>query len=405
MSSFPFFADVAMAPRDPILGLNDAFQADTHSHKINLSIGVYCDDNGKVPVLSCVRQAIAALMENPSPRTYLPQDGMPAYKQAVQELLLGKDHEVIAAKRGATIQSLGGTGGLKIGADFLRWFSPNAKVWVSAPTWDNHKAIFGDAGLSVVNYPYYDNVTGGYDINAMLGALKTAQKGDVIVLHACCHNPTGVDPSNEDWVRIVDLIERQNLVPFLDIAYQGFGFGLAEDSFAVRQFAARKMPVFIASSFSKSFSLYGERVGALTVLTGSSDDAARVQSQIKRIIRANYSNPPTFGAAIVAKVLTDPALRALWEKELGDMRGRIQKMRVALHRRLSQLNPSTNYDYIVNQKGMFSYSGLTAAQVKKIRETQSIYVVESGRICVAGLNDKNVETFADAMVAVQKAGA
>jgi Aspartate/tyrosine/aromatic aminotransferase len=309
---------------------------------------------------------------------------------------------VIAEKRAVTTQTLGGTGGLKVGADFLHHFAPNAKVWVSDPTWDNHKAIFGDAGLALDVYPYYDASTGSYDLPAMLAGLKKAAAGDVIVLHACCHNPTGVDPSAEDWGKIIDVIEEQKLVAFLDIAYQGFGYGLEEDSDVIRRFAERPIPVFIASSFSKSFSLYGERVGALTVLCANSDEAARVRSQIKRVIRANYSNPPTLGSAIVSTVLTQQDLRGLWEEELAAMRERIHAMRVMLKERLNKLDPERNYDYIVKQKGMFSYSGLSAAQVDKLREDYSIYAVKTGRICVAGLNTRNIDAFAQAMVQVQK---
>jgi aromatic-amino-acid transaminase len=391
-----------LAPRDPILGLNDAFGADANPEKINLSIGVYCDEDGKVPVLKCVSEAIHRTMAHPSPRTYIPQEGTAAYDNAVQKLLFGADHEVVTSKRAVTSQSLGGTGALKLGGDFLYSISPTAKVWVSSPTWDNHKAIFGGSGFDIAIYPYYDNTNGSYDITAMLGALKTAVAGDIVVLHACCHNPTGVDPSHEDWKRIADVIVEQKLIPFLDIAYQGFGENLTEDSAAVRLFADRKIPVFIASSFSKSFSLYGERVGALTVVCGDDDEVKRVRSQIKRVIRANYSNPPTFGAAIVATVLSDDKLCAMWEKELGGMRDRIREMRQALHAKLTELNPGRNYDYIIKQRGMFTYSGLTADQVKKLRENRSIYAVESGRICVAGLNTRNVNIFAEAMSEVQK---
>lgn len=400
--SFPLFAEVPLAPHDPILGLNEAFKSDTNPQKINLSIGVYCTEEGKVPVLQCVQKAMAALAEEQMPRVYLPIDGTPAYKQAVQTLLLGEGSPVMTEKRAVTAQTLGGTGGLKVGADFLQHFASNAKVWVSDPTWDNHKAIFGDAGFTVDVYPYYDAATGSYDLPAMLAGLKKAAAGDIIVLHACCHNPTGVDPSSEDWGKIIDVIEEQKLVPFLDIAYQGFGHGIEEDSEVIRRFAERQLPVLISSSFSKSFSLYGERVGALTILCGNADEAVRVQSQVKRVIRANYSNPPTFGSAIVSAVLTKKDLRSLWEEELAEMRERIRAMRVMLQERLTKLDPARHYDYIVKQKGMFSYSGLSAEQVRRLREQYSIYAVETGRICVAGLNTRNIDTFAQAMAEVQK---
>ncbi len=400
--SVSLLAGVPLAPHDPILGLNEAFKSDTTPQKINLSIGVYCTEEGKVPVLACVQKAMKALAEEQAPRIYLPIDGAPAYKTAVQALLLGGGSPVIAEKRAVTAQTLGGTGGLKVGADFLHHFAANAKVWVSDPTWDNHKAIFGDAGFAVDVYPYYDAATGGYDLSAMLVGLKKAAAGDIVVLHACCHNPTGVDPSSEDWDKIIDAIEEQQLVPFLDIAYQGFGHGIEEDSEVIRRFAERKLPVFISSSFSKSFSLYGERVGALTVLCDSADEAVRVQSQVRRVIRANYSNPPTFGSAIVSMVLTKKDLRGLWEEELAGMRDRIRAMRVMLRERLAKLDPERNYDYIVKQKGMFSYSGLNAAQVEKLRENYAVYAVKTGRICMAGLNTHNIDAFAQAMAEVQK---
>ncbi|MDR1530442.1 MAG: aspartate/tyrosine/aromatic aminotransferase [Burkholderiales bacterium] len=404
MISFPLFADVAMAPHDPILGLNEAFQADDNPKKINLSIGVYCDENGKVPVLECVRKAMSALAEQAAPRTYLPIDGMAQYKRAVQTLLLGDGAPQITEKRAVTVQTLGGTGGLKVGADFLHLIAPNAKVWVSNPTWDNHKAIFGGSGFAIATYPYYDAATGSYDLSAMLSTLKTATAGDIILLHACCHNPTGVDPTSDDWAKIINVIEEQKLVPFLDIAYQGFGNGIAEDGEIIRRFAERNVPTFIASSFSKSFSLYGERVGAVTVICADADEAARVLSQMKRVVRANYSNPPTFGSAIVSLVLTQPDLRSLWEEELAGMRKRIHAMRVMLRERLAKLDPQRNFDYIVKQKGMFSYSGLSAEQVKKLRAQYSVYAVETGRICVAGLNTRNVDAFAQAMAEVLQKG-
>ncbi|MDR0770130.1 MAG: aspartate/tyrosine/aromatic aminotransferase [Burkholderiales bacterium] len=401
-ASLPLFAAVPLAARDPILGLNDAFQADTHPKKVNLSIGVYYDGAGKIPVLSCVQKAMQTLMGQNAPRIYQPIDGPAAYTQAVQRLLLGADHPAIREGRAVTAQTLGGTGALKVGFDLLSYISPNVKAWVSRPTWDNHCALLEGAGFPVDTYGYYDAATGGFNLADMLRDLNRAQPGDIVILHACCHNPTGVDPTAEEWTQIIETIEQRQLVPFLDIAYQGFGSGLQEDSEIIRRFAERHLPVFIASSFSKSFSLYGERVGALTVLTANPDEAKRVLSQVKRAIRANYSNPPIFGAALVSTVLNQPELRALWEEELTGMRDRIREMRLMLRERLSAQAPGRNYDYIVKQRGMFSYSGLNAAQAQALRENGSIYIVESGRICVAGLNANNVDYVAEAMAAVQK---
>ena len=401
-SSFPLFAAVPMAARDPILGLNEAYQADTNPKKVNLSIGVYCNAAGKIPVLSCVQKAMQALLGQSSPRSYQPMEGAAAYNQAVQKLLLGADHPIIKDGRAVTAQSLGGTGALKVGSDLLASICPNAKAWVSNPTWDNHRAILEGAGFTVEAYTYYDATTGGFNLAGMLRDLDRAQAGDVVILHACCHNPTGVDPTAEEWGKILDKVEQRKLMPFLDIAYQGFGDGLLEDSEIIRRFAARNMPVFIASSFSKSFSLYGERVGALTVLTANPDETKRLLSQIKRVIRSNYSNPPIFGASLVSAVLNQPDLRALWEEELAGMRDRVREMRLLLRERVSAKAPGKNFDYIVKQRGMFSYSGLTAQQAQKLRETYSIYIVESGRICVAGLNADNVDYVADAMAAVMK---
>ncbi|MDR2172751.1 MAG: aspartate/tyrosine/aromatic aminotransferase [Burkholderiales bacterium] len=400
--SLPLFAAVPLAARDPILGLNEAYQADTNPKKVNLSIGVYYDNVGKIPVLSCVQKAMQSLMSQTTPRIYQPIEGPAAYAQAVQKLLLGADHPAIREGRAVSAQTLGGTGALKVGFDLLFNISPKVKAWVSSPTWDNHRAILEGAGFSVETYGYYAAATGGFDLAGMLRDLERAQPGDIVILHACCHNPTGVDPSAEEWGRIIDTVEQRQLVPFLDIAYQGFGDGLQEDSEIIRRFAERNLPIFIASSFSKSFSLYGERVGALTVLTANADEAKRLLSQVKRAIRANYSNPPTFGAALVSTVLNQPDLRALWEEELAGMRNRIREMRLMLRERLSARAPDRNYDYIVKQRGMFSYSGLSAAQAQKLRDDYAIYIVESGRICVAGLNASNIDYVAEAMAAVQK---
>ena len=396
MSSFSL-ASVEMAPRDPILGLTEAFNLDTNPNKVNLGQGVYVDDTGKVPVLECVRRAEQALAEGTRPRSYLPIDGLPAYNRAAQELLLGADHPALRDKRVVTVQSLGGTGALKVGADFLRRVDPGAEVWISDPSWENHRALFEYAGFKVNSYPYYDPDTRGCRFDAMLQALSRLPAGAVVVLHACCHNPTGVDLSQAQWQRVLEVVKSRGLVPFLDIAYQGFGDGLEEDAYAVRLFAESLPAVFVAGSFSKSLSLYGERVGALSVVTGSSDEAERVLSQLKRVIRTNYSNPPMHGGEIAAMVLSNPELRALWERELGEMRERIKLMRRLLVEKIREQRSDFDFGHVLEQRGMFSYSGLTRTQVQALRERHSIYAVESGRICVAALGTRNVDYVARAI--------
>ncbi|MGE5170701.1 MAG: aromatic amino acid transaminase [Rudaea sp.] len=394
------FGAVDLAPRDPILGITEAFNADANPRKVNLGVGVYCDDNGKVPLLECVKRAEREITDKAAPRVYLPIDGIPAYDKAVQHLLLGGDSALIAQGRVVTVQALGGTGGLKIGADFLRRFAPGAQVFISNPSWENHRALFEAAGFTVNAYPYYEAATHGLDFAAMRAAFEAMAPGTVVVLHACCHNPTGVDPTAEQWDAILAVVRARGLVPFLDIAYQGFGEGIDADAAVVRKFAASAGPLFVSSSFSKSFSLYGERVGALTVVTAGKEEATRVLSQLKRVVRANYSNPPTHGGQIVALVLTNPELRALWERELGGMRERIREMRDSLVRKLAERAPGHDFEFVRRQRGMFSYSGLTKAQVQRLREEFSIYAIDTGRICVAALNAKNIDYVADAVAAV-----
>ncbi len=394
------FAGVQLAPRDPILGLTEAFNADPRPGKVNLGVGVYTDDEGRIPLLHAVRAAEEALVKVATPRGYLPIEGIAAFDLAVQKLLFGADSPILAAGRLVTAQALGGTGALKIGADFLKRIDPNAPVLISDPSWENHRALFEAAGFEVRTYPYYDAGTLGLNFDGMTAALKAAPAGTVVVLHACCHNPTGVDLSPDQWRRVVAIARERRLVPFLDIAYQGFAEGIDADGTAVRLFADSGLPVFVASSFSKSFSLYGERVGALTIVTSSKDEAARVMSQLKRVIRANYSTPPTHGASIVATVLNDPQLRALWEQELGEMRERIKRMRVALVEGLKARGVARDMSFVLRQRGMFSYSGLSAAQVERLRTEFGIYAVASGRICVAALNTKNVGPVCDAIAAV-----
>ncbi len=400
------FGAVELAPRDPILGVTEAFVADPNPRKVNLGVGVYCDDNGKVPLLECVRKAEREISEAATPRTYLPIDGIAAYDQAVQRLLFGAESELIALGRVVTVQALGGTGGLKVGADFLRKFAGTDDVWISNPSWENHRALFEGAGFAVKHYGYYDATTHGLDFAAMLASLEQIPTGAVVVLHACCHNPTGVDPSPEQWDAIRTKVRARGLVPFLDIAYQGFGAGIEADAAVVRAFAATPGPLFVASSFSKSFSLYGERVGALSVVAADKDEAARVLSQLKRVVRANYSSPPTQGSKIVSQVLGNPLLRETWEMELGGMRERIRSMRESLVAKLRERVPGADFGYIMTQRGMFSYSGLTKQQVQRLRDEFSIYAIDTGRICVASLNSKNVEYVADAIAVVMaEAGA
>jgi aromatic-amino-acid transaminase len=394
------FGAVELAPRDPILGVTEAFVADQNPRKVNLGVGVYCDDNGKVPVLDCVRRAEREIVEAGLPRTYLPIDGIPAYDKAAQHLVFGADSEPVALGRIVTVQALGGTGGLKVGADFLRKFAGTDEVWISDPSWENHRALFEAAGFDVRMYRYYDPATHGLDFAAMLASLAQAPAGAIVVLHACCHNPTGVDPTPAQWDTIIEQVRSRGLVPFLDLAYQGFGDGIDADAAVVRRFAATPGPLFVASSFSKSFSLYGERVGALSVVTADKDEAARVLSQLKRLVRSNYSSPPTQGSKIVAQVLGTPVLREIWEMELGGMRERIRSMRESLVAKLRERVPSADFGYVMTQRGMFSYSGLTKAQVQRLRDEFSIYAIDTGRICVAALNSKNVEYVADAIAVV-----
>ncbi len=384
-------AGVQLAPKDPILGVTETFNADKNPDKVNLGVGIYCDDSGKVPLLDCVRRAEAQLAEKPAPRSYLPIDGLPAYDRAVRDLVFGADCAAVQENRVITVQALGGTGALKIGADFLRRLLPQSQVWISDPSWENHRALFDNAGFAVNSYPYYDAPSHGIDFSGMLQSLKNIPPGSIAVLHACCHNPTGVDLSSTQWAEVIDVVVSRGLMPFVDIAYQGFGDGIDEDGAVVRLFAGAGCPVFVANSFSKSFSLYGERVGALSVVAGDSGEAARVLSQIKRIVRTNYSNPPTHGGQIVATVLTNAELRALWEKELGQMRDRIRQMRQQFVEKLRALLPRSDFEFVTRQRGMFSYSGLSKGAVDRLRDEFSVYAIDTGRICVAALNSRNID--------------
>jgi aromatic-amino-acid transaminase len=396
------FADVALAPRDPILGLNEQFAADARADKVNLGVGVYTDESGKLPLLACVAAAEQQLLAAPRPRGYLPIDGLAAYDRAVQALVFGADSAVVTAGRVATVQALGGTGALRIGADFLRRLAPGAQVLISDPSWENHRALFAQAGFAVATYPYYDAATRGVDFAAMLAALAAAPAGSVVVLHACCHNPTGADLDAAQWAQVAQAVKARALVAFVDMAYQGFGDGIAEDGVAVRALLAAGVDFLVATSFSKSFALYGERVGALSVVCASADEAARVLSQLKVAIRTSYSNPPTHGAQIVATVLTTPALRAQWEAELAGMRQRIKAMREALQAGLAAAGVGGDLGYITHQKGMFSYSGMSAAQMQRLKSEFGVYGVDSGRICVAALNAGNLGAVIRAVATVMR---
>ena len=395
-------AAVEMAPKDPILGVTEAYVADQNPKQVNLGVGVYTDDNGKVPLLECVRRAEDLRVKSGTPKSYLPIDGMAAYDKAVQALVFSPESLNLKNGRIVTVQALGGTGGLKIGADFLKQVSPQATVWISEPSWENHRALFEGAGFTVKEYPYYDPKTHGLNFEGMLAALKKLPAGAIAVLHSCCHNPTGVDLTQAQWRQVLEAVQSRGIVPFLDLAYQGFADGTDADAYAPRLFAEATQPVFLSSSFSKSFSLYGERAGAFSVVTGSSEESARVLSNLKRIVRTNYSNPPTHGSDIVARILNDAELRKLWETELGAMRDRIKAMRKALVDGIQQRVPGADFSFVLRQRGMFSYSGLTREQVLRLRGEYSIYTIETGRICVAALTTKNIDYVADAIARVIK---
>ena len=394
------FSAVELAPRDPILGLTEAFNADTRPNKVSLGAGVYSNEAGKIPLLAAVREAEKARLEAALPRGYLPIEGIAAYNRAVQEMLFGADSALLRDGRVATFGALGGTGALKVGADFLRRVNPKAGLWISDPSWENHRALFEYAGFKVNAYPYYDASTHGVNFAGMTSALLKLPAGAIVVLHACCHNPTGVDLSPAQWERVIEIVNARALVPLLDLAYQGFAEGLDADAAAVRRFTAACPAVFVSSSFSKSLSLYGERVGALSIVTESADEAARVLSQLKRVIRTNYSNPPTHGGQAVVMVLTTPELRAQWETELGQMRDRIKVMRRELVAKVRAIRADFDLSFVVQQRGMFSYSGLSKEQVERLRKEFSIYAIDSGRICVAALNSKNIDYAARAIASM-----
>ena len=385
------FTAVEMAPRDPILGLNEQFAADTNPNKVNLGVGVYFDDNGKLPLLECVQAAEKTMMAHPSARGYLPIDGIAAYDTAVKHLVFGADSEPVTSGRVATVQGLGGTGGLKVGADFLRHLNPKSKVLISDPSWENHRGLFTNAGFTVETYAYYDASKKDINFDGMLASLNAAPAGTVVVLHACCHNPTGCDITAAQCDQVVEVVKTKNLTAFLDMAYQGFGHGIQEDGAVIQKFVAAGLNFLVSTSFSKSFSLYGERVGALSVVCKDKEECGRVLSQLKIVIRTNYSNPPIHGGAVVAAVLGNPELRALWEKELGEMRVRIKAMRQKMVDGLKAAGVKQDMGFITRQIGMFSYSGLTKDQMVRLRNEFGVYGTDTGRMCVAALNSKNID--------------
>jgi aromatic-amino-acid transaminase len=394
------FSSVQLAPKDPIFGLTEAYTADQRPGKVNLGVGVYYTDEGRVPLLKAVLEAEKEVVAKQSPRAYIPIEGPNPYNSAVQNLLFGADSPLIQEGRVVTAECLGGTGALRVGGDFVKRLDTNAPAAISAPSWENHRGIFESAGYQVLEYAYFDPKTRGVDFEGMVKALESFPAKTLVILHACCHNPTGADLTPEQWKKIISICQTRQLIPFLDIAYQGFATGIEEDGAAVRLFADSGMSFFVSSSFSKSFSLYGERVGALSIVTQSKEESARVLSQLKRVIRTNYSNPPTHGAAIVAMVLNSPKLRQMWEDELAEMRERIKAMRHGLNKKLAAAGAPQDFSFIETQRGMFSYSGLTADQVAKLQEQDGIYALSTGRICVAALNTKNLDRVAQAIARV-----
>ena len=394
------FASVQLAPKDPIFGLTEAYTADQRPGKVNLGVGVYYTDDGKVPLLKAVLVAEQEVVAKQSPRAYIPIEGPNPYNSAVQNLLFGTDSPLIKEGRVVTAECLGGTGALRVGGDFVKRLDTGAPAAISAPSWENHRGIFESAGYQVLEYTYFDPKTRGVDFDGMVKSLESFPAKTLVILHACCHNPTGADLTAEQWKKIISICQTRQLIPFLDIAYQGFASGIEQDGAAVRMFADSGMSFFVSSSFSKSFSLYGERVGALSIVTQSKEESARVLSQLKRVIRTNYSNPPTHGAAIVATVLNSPTLRQMWEDELAEMRERIKAMRHGLNQKLAASGVQQDFSFIEAQRGMFSYSGLTADQVAKLQEQDGIYALSTGRICVAALNTKNLDRVAQAIARV-----
>lgn len=385
---------------DPIFGLNDAFHRNTHPRKINLTIGLYYDEAGRIPILPSVAAVERRLVDDPAPRVYLPMEGLQGYRDAVQRVVFGADSQAVAEGRVATIQTLGGTGALKVGADFLKGAYPDSEVWISDPAWDNHHAIFGGAGFPTRSYPYYDPATKGLAFDAMMECLRGLPSRTIVLLHPCCHNPTGVDLSREQWEEVIAVLGERGLIPFLDIAYQGLGDGMEEDAYAVRAMAQAGLTVLVANSFSKNLSVYGERCGGLSVVCGSESEADLVLGQLKAVVRRIYSSAPWHGGHVVAGVLNDAKLYAQWLDEVAGMRERIAQMRGMVHEQLTAKLPAYDSAYFLRQRGMFTYSGLSQEQLLALRERHGVYIIDSGRIAVPGLNSSNVEHFTDALADV-----
>jgi len=395
------FQNVDAYAGDPILSLMETFKQDARPHKVNLSIGLYYNEQGVIPQMQAVAAAEEQLHAQPQAASlYLPMEGLPPYRSAIAPLLFGAEHPVLKAGRIATIQTLGGSGALKVGADFLKFYFPDSQVWVSDPTWENHIAIFNGAGFTVNTYPWYDTATNGVKFDALLEKLNTLPAQSIVLLHPCCHNPTGADLTNAQWDEVTRVLKDRELIPFLDIAYQGFGGGMEEDAYAIRSIAAAGLPALVSNSFSKIFSLYGERVGGLSIVCDDAEEAARVLGQLKATVRRNYSSPPNFGAQVVSCVLNNPELKASWLAEVEAMRLRIIEMRQVLVDALTQAVPGKNFDFLIRQRGMFSYTGLSAAQVDRLRNEFGVYLIASGRVCMAGLNRNNVHQVAEAFAAV-----
>ena len=394
------FEHIDPFPGDPILSLNEAFQKDPRPGKINLSIGIYFDDEGRIPVLDCVRRAEAQLLEQGGAKPYLPIEGDAACRSAVQTLLFGANSPALAASRVATLQTVGSSGALKVGADFLRRWFPESAVYVSDPTWDNHRSMFEGAGVKVHTYPYYDPSTGGVRFDAMREVIAKLPARSIVLLHACCHNPTGVDLTRAQWDALAPLLKERELLPFLDLAYQGYGDGLQEDAYAIRCLADAGVPFLVANSFSKNMSVYGERAGVLSLVCQTAAEAALALGQLKATVRRIYSSPAIHAGGIVARVLTQPALRSAWERDVAAMRERILAMRKRLHEALTARKPDRDFDYLLSQRGMFSFTGLTAQQVDRLRDEYGVYMIRSGRVCISGLTSRNVEPTADAIAAV-----
>ncbi|HEJ0328371.1 aspartate/tyrosine/aromatic aminotransferase [Serratia marcescens] len=394
------FEKITAAPADPILGLTDIFRADARPNKINLGIGVYKDETGKTPVLTSVKKAEQYLLENETTKNYLGIEGIPAFASCTQELLFGKESPIVTARRARTAQTPGGTGGLRVAADFIANQTSAKRIWISNPSWPNHKNVFSAVGLEVLEYAYYDAANHALDFDGLLNSLKQAQAGDVVLFHGCCHNPTGIDPTAEQWAQLAELSVANGWLPLFDFAYQGFANGLEEDAQGLRIFAAKHQELIVASSYSKNFGLYNERVGACTIVAADAETADRAFSQVKAAIRANYSNPPSHGAAVVATILGNDALRALWEQELTDMRQRIHRMRQLFVNTLQEKGAQQDFSFIIQQNGMFSFSGLTKEQVLRLREEFGVYAVNSGRVNVAGMTPDNMAPLCEAIVAV-----